>query len=111
LRRFSKVIVFAVCDIHINFDSGKQVLLMGLFLERFVGDSECTNGVDIDKNWQDFYLFKVVNFRQILDFTILRKHATSVKICSVTNNASLVDVTISTTVSVCKLRNHLNFTL
>lgn len=71
LRRFSKVIVFAVCDIHINFDSRKQVLLMGLFLERFVGDPECTNGVDVDQNWQDFDLFKVVNFRQILYFTIL----------------------------------------
>lgn len=82
---------------------------MRLFLKRFVWNSESTNSVYIYQNRKNSNIFKVVNLRKILYFSILWKHTASIKICSVTHNTSLINIAICPAMSICKLRYHLHF--
>ena len=50
-----------------------------------------------------------MNLRQIFNFSILWKHTTTIKICSVSYNSSLVNVAVSSSMSVSKFWNHLYF--
>lgn len=109
LRRLCQVVILTVGNIKINFDSWKKCLFMWLFLEWFIGNSKSSDGINIDQNWKDTNLFEVMNFRQVLNLSIFRKHATSIKICTISNNTSLVDITVSSSMSVSKLRDHLYF--
>ncbi len=82
---------------------------MRLFLKRFVWNSKSTNRVYIYQNRKNSNIFKIVNLWKIFYFSILWKHATSIKICSVTDNTSLINIAICTSMSICKLRYHLHF--
>lgn len=107
LRRLCQIIIFTIGNIEVDFNPWKKSLFVWLFLEWFVGNSECSDCVDIDQNWKDMNLFKIMDLWQILYFSILWKHAASIKICTISDDTSLVDVTISSTVPVGEFWNHL----
>lgn len=107
LRRLCQIIILTICNVKVNFNSWKECLLVGLLLEWFVGNSECSDCVYIDQNWKDMNFLKVMNLWQIFYFSILREHATSIKICTISYDASLVDVAISSSVPISELWYHL----
>lgn len=110
-RRLSQIIILAVGNIQIDFYSWKQSLLMWLLLEWFVGNSECSYGVYVYQHGKDTYFFQVVNLWQIFYLSVLWKHAASIKICSISHDASLIYVTISSSMSHREFWYHLNFSL
>lgn len=107
LRRLCQIIILTICNVKVNFNSWKECLFVWLLLEWFVGNSECSDCVYIDQYWKNMNLLKVMNLWQIFYFSIFRKHTASIKICTISYDTSLVNITVSSSVSVSKFWNHL----
>ena len=76
----------AIIDIHfrvcshaqVNFDSRNDCYSMGLLLERFIVDSECSDCIEVDGDWGYLYISQVKRLRKFFYFSVLGKETTSI---------------------------------
>lgn len=59
LHAFINVILIVVCDTDLDLDSWQNSYTMGLFLEGFVVQSECSDRVQVDSGRSDLNITQV----------------------------------------------------